>query len=72
MENHYATAEDLKSKADAAAVLQMQREILRDRRDEVEYQLFVLEQKEDKTELEEFQIQKLQKRLKELENSLEN
>lgn len=71
MENHYAKAEDLASKADAEAVAQLQRELLRDKKEEVEYELFVLESQEEKTELTEFRIKKLESRLKELEQALE-
>lgn len=71
MESHYAKASDLQSKADAAAVASLQREILRDRKEEVEYEIFVLQSKEEKTELDEFRILKLNARLKELEKSLE-
>jgi len=70
-ENHYAKASDLSEKADASTVAAIQREILLDKKEEVEYDLFVLEQKEEKTELDEFRIEKLRSRLKDLEKALE-
>lgn len=69
-DQHFAKAADLEKKADSAAVISLQREILRDKKEEVEYDIFVLERKE-RDELEEYQLQKLRIRQKELEKSLE-
>lgn len=66
-DQHYAKASELEKKADAAAVVSLQKEILRDRKEEVEYELFVLERTDQRTDLENYRIEKLRSRLRELE-----
>jgi len=70
-ENHYAKASDLQSKADASSVAQLQKELLRDRKDEVEYEIFILEKQEELSELDAYRLKKLYSRLEELKEALE-
>lgn len=67
-ENHYAKASDLQSKADASAVAQLQLQLLRDKKDEIEYEIFVLENQEELSELDAYRLKKLYSRLEELKN----
>lgn len=70
-DQHYAKASDLEKKADAAAVVALQKELLRDKKEEVEYEIFILERQEDRTDLDNYRIEKLRSRLKELEKVVE-
>jgi len=62
VENRYAKATNLAQKADASTVAQLQQEILRDKLNEIEYEIFVLEKIPQKSELQEFRYRQLQNR----------
>ena len=74
LEERYAIAEDIetqmKQKADYVTVNSILREMMKDKKLELEMQCFKLENKSSRSEIEEFELRSLQSRIKELENEL--
>lgn len=70
-ENHYARAaemeERLEQKADAKDVALLQEQLLRDKMEEIEYDIFVIESQDEQSELDEYRLKKLYSRLEELQ-----
>ena len=67
VENRYAKATNLAEKADASTVAQLQQEILQDKLEEIEYEIFVFEKIPQKSELQEFRYRQLQNRQERIE-----
>lgn len=69
--SYFAKAADLEKKADAEVVRQLQEQILLDRKDEIEEEIFILEGQDELSELDLFRLKKLRSRLEDIDNALE-
>ena len=70
LDGRYAKAEELQKKVDVEVVKQLQQSIMQDKIDELEYQQYELEQKEEKTDLDQFRWKQIKDRLKWLKDKI--
>lgn len=70
MEERYASTKELSKKADTATVAQLQYSIMLDKKDELDLKVFILEQKSNRSQIEEYELVKSKERLENVQRML--